>query len=51
MKKSVIIGASGFGREVYCSATESIGYEEIFDIKGFLDNKSNALPGYKYPPI
>lgn len=52
MKHLIIIGARGFGREVYCSACESIGYGEEFDIKGYLDDKADALDGYnEYPPI
>lgn len=52
MKHLIIIGARGFGREVYNSACESIGYETDFNIKGFLDDKKEALDGYEgYPQI
>lgn len=52
MKHLIIIGARGFGREVYCSACESVGYGVEFDIKGYLDDKADALDGYNdYPPI
>lgn len=52
MKHLIIIGARGFGREVYNTAIESIGYGVDFDIKGFLDDKYNALDGFDgYPPI
>lgn len=52
MKNLLIIGARGFGREVYAIALESVGYGEDFLVKGFLDDKSDALDGYKdYPPI
>lgn len=52
MKHLIIIGARGFGREVYNTAIESIGYGIDFDIKGFLDDKSDALDGFEgYPPI
>ena len=52
MKQLVIIGARGFGREIYNSACESIGYGTEFTIKGFLDDKKDALDGYEgYPPI
>lgn len=50
MKHLLIIGARGFGREVYnlflgCNFTD-------IDCKGFLDDKKDALDGYKnYPPI
>ena len=52
MKNLLIIGARGFGREVYNTALESIGYGEEYTVKGFLDDKSDALDGYEdYPPI
>lgn len=52
MKQLLIIGARGFGREIYNSATESIGYGTEFQIKGFLDDKNDALDGkVGYPPI
>ncbi len=52
MKNLLIIGARGFGREIYNSALESIGYNDSFIVKGFLDDKVNALDGYDgYPPI
>ena len=52
MKNLIIIGASGYGREVYNSAIESYGYQEEFVVKGFLDDDLNALDGFKnYPPI
>lgn len=52
MKHLIIIGAGGFGREIYCSATESIGFGDEFDIKGFLDPDAHKLDGFEgYPPI
>ena len=52
MKSLYIIGARGFGREVYALATECKGYLSDFAIKGFLDDKSDALDGFAdYPPI
>jgi len=52
MKSLLIIGARGFGREVYNTALESVGYGAEFIIKGFLDDKSDALDSYEgYPPI
>jgi len=52
MKLLVIIGARGFGREIYCLAQNSIGYGSEFVIKGFLDDKQDALNGFSnYPPI
>lgn len=52
MKELLIIGARGFGREVFNLAKESKGYLSEFHIKGFLDDKSDALEGFaNYPPI
>lgn len=52
MKQLIIIGARGFGREVYSLAKRSIGYDETFTIKGFLDDQSDLLDGFKnLPPI
>lgn len=52
MKHLLIIGARGWGREAYALAQQSIGYLEEFDIRGFLDDDSNALDGKPdYPPI
>lgn len=52
MKKLYIIGARGFGREIYHLAKESTGYLSQFEIAGFLDDNSNALDHYPgYPDI
>lgn len=52
MKNLLIIGARGWGREVYAQAQYSYGYLEDYDIKGFLDDKIDALDGMDgYPPI
>jgi sugar O-acyltransferase (sialic acid O-acetyltransferase NeuD family) len=52
MENLIIIGARGFGREVYHLATQCKGYRSEFEIKGFLDDKANALEGVGgYPPI
>jgi sugar O-acyltransferase (sialic acid O-acetyltransferase NeuD family) len=50
MKDLVIIGAGGFGREVFCWARESAG-EWI--IAGYLDDNPRALDGFgpDLPPI
>ena len=37
MKHLVIIGVGGFAREIYWHAQDSIGYNEEWDLKGFLD--------------
>jgi sugar O-acyltransferase (sialic acid O-acetyltransferase NeuD family) len=52
MKHLIIIGARGFGREIYFLAQNSIGYGTEFSIKGYLDDCKEALDGYQgYPPI
>lgn len=52
MKHLLIVGAGGFGREMYGAVRESVGYGTEFDVKGFLDVKSNALSGFAgYPPV
>lgn len=52
MKNLLIIGARGFGREVYNLALACKGYQKDYVVKGFLDDKSDALDGFKgYPPI
>lgn len=52
MKQLLIIGARGFGREVYDLAMDCIEAGADFVIKGFLDDKNDALDGMGvYPPI
>ena len=52
MKNLLIIVATAFGRETYYLATQCKGYLKEFRIKGFLDDRTNALDNYKgYPPI
>ena len=52
MKNLIIIGARGFGREMYSLALVCDGYGKEWTVKGFLDDKKDALDGYKdYPPI
>ena len=54
MKHLLIIGARGWGREVYATAQKTNEYlSGEFDVKGFLDDKSDALYGLgdSYPPI
>ena len=52
MKHLLIIGARGWGREVYCMLSNCIGYETEFSVKGFLDDNNEALDGMPgYPPI
>ena len=52
MKNLIIIGAGGYGREIFDFAHDSKGYGTEFCIKGFIDENPNALDGYMgYPPI
>lgn len=52
MKNLYIIGARGFGREVYNLFLECKNSLQDVDCKGFLDNNSSALDGFdNYPPI
>ena len=52
MKNLIIIGARGFGREVYDLATQCDGFNKEYTIKGFLDDKKDALDAFvNYPPI
>lgn len=52
MKHLIIIGARGYGRVVYNLAVDCIANGSDFDIKGFLDSKTDALDCYEnYPPI
>lgn len=54
MKHLLIVGARGCGREVFGSIIQTKAFHEgEFDVKGFLDSKSDALDGLngQYPPI
>ncbi len=52
MQNLIIIGARGLGREVYSLAKQSKGFGYDFAIKGFLDDKPEALDHFEnYPPI
>ena len=52
MNRLLIVGAGGFGREMFAAAREAVGYGTTFEIKGFLDAKPTALDGFAgYPPI
>lgn len=52
MKHLLIIGARGWGREAYDIALACIQGGIGMDVKGFLDDKFDALDAYKnYPPI
>jgi sugar O-acyltransferase (sialic acid O-acetyltransferase NeuD family) len=52
MKNLLIIGARGFGREVYTLSTQTKEYNKEWVVKGFLDDKADALEGFEnYPSI
>jgi len=52
MKNLIIIGAGGFGRELFSAAREAIGFGEQFRVKGFLDANPAALDRFSdYPSI
>lgn len=54
MKHLIIIGARGWGREVYMAITETKEYKSgEMNVKGFLDSNANAFDGLRgeYPPI
>lgn len=51
MKNLIIIGAGGMGRTFYDLSRESIGYNEAFVIKGFIDDNLNALDNYENYPL
>ena len=52
MKNLIILGASGYGRDIHSLAKECNGFESTYIIKGFLDDNKNALDGFNnYPPV
>jgi len=52
MKNLVIIGARGYGREIYNLALKCREHGNAWVVKGFLDDKASALDGFaNYPPI
>lgn len=52
MKNLLIIGARGWGREVFGMLPNCLGFGTEFIVKGFLDDKADALENYAdYPPI
>jgi carbamoyl-phosphate synthase large subunit len=44
-KQLVIVGAGGFGREIYSWAKQSAGYGREWVLKGFIDDNPAALAG------
>ena len=52
MKNLIIIGARGYGREVHDLAKQCSGFNREYVVKGFLDDKVDALSGFaNYPEI
>lgn len=52
MKNLIIIGAGGMGRSVYNTALQCVGYNEDYQIKGFIDDNLHALEHFNgYPPV
>ena len=52
MKHLIIIGAGGMGRVMYDMARESVGYQTVYDIKGYIDDNIHSLEDFiGYPPI
>ncbi|MDO5687276.1 MAG: acetyltransferase [Neisseria sp.] len=51
MKNLIIIGARGFGREIF-NLANACNVDNSYKIKGFLDDNTRALVGLEnYPPI
>lgn len=51
-KNLYIIGAGGFGREIFSALSGVPGYGDSFVVAGFIDDNPNALDGYSgYPAI
>ena len=52
MEKLAIIGAGGFGREVFWLVQEINQVKPTWEVLGFLDDNPHALDGFSgYPPI
>ncbi len=50
-KNLIIVGAGGFGREVYAWARQTFDFGREWRFRGFLDDNPEALAGMDYPPI
>jgi len=52
MKDLVIVGAGGFGRELYHLCKECLGYGKEFKVIGYIDDTNDPLKNYiGYPPV
>lgn len=49
MKQLIIVGAGGFGREVFAWASQHPDCGKQWSVAGFLDDNPEALEGYGYP--
>jgi sugar O-acyltransferase (sialic acid O-acetyltransferase NeuD family) len=49
LKNLYIVGAGGFGREVYAWSRDTLDWISHFQFAGFLDDNPFALEGFKYP--
>lgn len=49
MKRLIIVGAGGFGREVFAWAMDHPDCGEVWEMHGFLDDNLAALEGFEYP--
>lgn len=49
MKRLIIVGAGGFGREVYLWAGQCAEHGTEWEIAGFLDNNLQALDKFRFP--
>lgn len=50
MKRLLIVGAGGFGREVFHWVRQHPDHGRLWQVEGFLDDKPDALAGYDYNP-
>lgn len=52
MKDLIIVGAGGFGRDLYYIIMDSIGYNIEFRVIGFIDDNLDAMNGFSgYPKL
>lgn len=49
MKRLLIVGAGGFGRELFAWCRQHPGCGSAWEISGFLDERLDALAGFDYP--
>jgi sugar O-acyltransferase (sialic acid O-acetyltransferase NeuD family) len=49
LKNLYIVGAGGFGREVYAWTRDTLDCVNQFQFAGFIDDNPNVLEGFEYP--